>query len=344
MIFEHQSKNKNILLGMVIVFLLGGTSYITWSKFSSLSEPVYCTQETKLCPDGSHVGRTGLQCEFAPCPQPSPEDTVDEAGENWKTTKDSKTGVTFQYPETLLTEYIHTQDWPPQIQVLNETFTCTEAGVETARAGQTLKRTVDNRTYCVTKVTEGAAGSIYNQYAYAFQADIPPTPEASARQSMTVIFTFSLRTVQCGNYNEAERKACEGEHETFDLDDVVDRMAMTLQFTQQTTPPAVSTSGGINGTVLLGPTCPVVMDPPDPACADKPYATNLVLTTADQSRVITEFSSDANGKFSVKVQPGEYTIRSAATANILPYCSHDQFKVEANKFTNITISCDTGIR
>jgi hypothetical protein len=28
-----------------------------------------CTQEAKLCPDGSYVGRTGPNCEFAPCPQ-----------------------------------------------------------------------------------------------------------------------------------------------------------------------------------------------------------------------------------------------------------------------------------
>lgn len=28
-----------------------------------------CTQEAKVCPDGSSVGRTGPNCEFAPCPQ-----------------------------------------------------------------------------------------------------------------------------------------------------------------------------------------------------------------------------------------------------------------------------------
>jgi hypothetical protein len=27
-----------------------------------------CTKEAKQCPDGSYVGRTGPQCEFAPCP------------------------------------------------------------------------------------------------------------------------------------------------------------------------------------------------------------------------------------------------------------------------------------
>ncbi|MFA7654357.1 MAG: hypothetical protein WCX97_05000 [Candidatus Magasanikbacteria bacterium] len=32
------------------------------------SQPIACTAEAKLCPDGSAVGRTGPNCEFAPCP------------------------------------------------------------------------------------------------------------------------------------------------------------------------------------------------------------------------------------------------------------------------------------
>jgi hypothetical protein len=127
----------------------------------------------------------------------------------------------------------------------------------------------------------------------------------------------------------------------FDLDGVIDRIAKTVHI--EVASPKTSDSG-IRGTVLLGPTCPVEKIPPDPACADKPYKINLVLTIADQSRIITEFSSDTNGKFTVKIQPGEYAIRSAAAANILPYCSHDALKVEANKFTDIIVSCDTGIR
>jgi hypothetical protein len=35
---------------------------------SSSSVPVACTQEAKLCPDGSYVGRSGLTCAFAACP------------------------------------------------------------------------------------------------------------------------------------------------------------------------------------------------------------------------------------------------------------------------------------
>ncbi len=30
--------------------------------------PVACTEEAKICPDGSAVGRTGPNCEFASCP------------------------------------------------------------------------------------------------------------------------------------------------------------------------------------------------------------------------------------------------------------------------------------
>lgn len=38
----------------------------------SLSVPsgnrIICTMEARLCPDGSHVGRSGPNCEFAKCP------------------------------------------------------------------------------------------------------------------------------------------------------------------------------------------------------------------------------------------------------------------------------------
>lgn len=103
-------------------------------------------------------------------------------------------------------------------------------------------------------------------------------------------------------------------------------------------------SSGIKGVAMLGPTCPVMRDPPDPQCADKPYKVTLSVTTADQARVIKTFSTDERGRFTVELPSGEYSIRSAAAANILPYCQHDRFTVEANKVTEITVSCDTGIR
>lgn len=102
--------------------------------------------------------------------------------------------------------------------------------------------------------------------------------------------------------------------------------------------------GTILGTVLIGPTCPVVMDPPEDSCKDKPYETNLVITTSDQSKVITSVKSDVLGKFRVDLPPGAYAIRSAAAANILPYCFADKFQVPVNETVSVTVNCDSGIR
>jgi hypothetical protein len=103
---------------------------------------------------------------------------------------------------------------------------------------------------------------------------------------------------------------------------------------------------GVQGTVFLGPTCPVQRDPPDPQCADRPYAADLALTTPD-GRLAKTFSSDANGTFRVDVEPGTYIIRSAQQdAPSHPACSSTDgsFVVAAGAYTTVQVSCDTGIR
>lgn len=112
-----------------------------------------------------------------------------------------------------------------------------------------------------------------------------------------------------------------------------------------TTPIVKTQNSGISGTVLLGPTCPVMRNPPDPQCADRPYGTKLLLKTSDGSSIVKEFSSDSYGNFRVEVSPGEYQIIGAPSTNILPRCSSNgTIKVLSNTYTETTISCDTGIR
>lgn len=62
---------------IVIVFLAlisGGAAYFALNQnaISPTPTPKACTQEAKLCPDGSAVGRIGPNCEFAPCPAINP--------------------------------------------------------------------------------------------------------------------------------------------------------------------------------------------------------------------------------------------------------------------------------
>jgi len=56
-------KSKFLLFALVCifasVFLLGCTS----------NNPVACTEEAKVCPDSSAVGRVAPDCNFAPCPE-----------------------------------------------------------------------------------------------------------------------------------------------------------------------------------------------------------------------------------------------------------------------------------
>ncbi len=77
-----------LFIGVVVAGITGGAGYwlgtqqaqsddsqtpIVEASPSSSTEPVFCTMEAKICPDGSSVGRTGPNCEFAECPESSAE-------------------------------------------------------------------------------------------------------------------------------------------------------------------------------------------------------------------------------------------------------------------------------
>lgn len=192
-----------------LLILVGG--YWAWMAFRNRlagEEQVFCTQEAMLCPDGSYVGRTGPNCEFAPCPG---------INDGWKKATDTDADVTFMYPEALTAKYISAADWPPDVRLLDQAYNCVEAGSETARAGRTEKRFVDGREYCLTRATEGAAGSNYTQYSYTFLKD-----------DQVVAMTFGLRFVRCENYEETQQGECKNERAAFDIDGLVDRMAQTM--------------------------------------------------------------------------------------------------------------------
>ncbi len=68
--------NKGISLIIIVLIIVGvlvvagGVYYFLINK---TQKPVACTMETKICPDGSSVGRTGPNCEFIECPESNTE-------------------------------------------------------------------------------------------------------------------------------------------------------------------------------------------------------------------------------------------------------------------------------
>lgn len=57
-----------IVVGLFL--LIGVIALIVAPMFTN--QPVSCTEEALMCPDGTAVGRTGPQCKFSACPPLSP--------------------------------------------------------------------------------------------------------------------------------------------------------------------------------------------------------------------------------------------------------------------------------
>jgi hypothetical protein len=122
---------------------------------------------------------------------------------NWQTYSDGS--VSFRYPAVLSTTYIHSVDWPPKVAVSEGAPTCAEI------------TTIRGHSYCVTTSSGGAAGSVYIDYAYAVEKD-----------GKTALLSFTLREVQCANYDDPEKTTCEQERNTFDVNALADSIMQTV--------------------------------------------------------------------------------------------------------------------
>jgi len=107
------------------------------------------------------------------------------------------------------------------------------------------------------------------------------------------------------------------------------------------TPPS-----GIKGTVILGPTCPVVggtesFNPVPEACLT-PYAAQMVVLD-DENKVVAHISSSSDGTFQVDVAPGDYVV-TPATTDSYPIAQPVSVTVVPGQYVTIQINYDTGIR
>ena len=97
---------------------------------------------------------------------------------------------------------------------------------------------------------------------------------------------------------------------------------------------------GIEGQVMLGPMCPVVQQGQE--CPDQPYQATLTVMNRDGVQV-TQFQTDEQGHFNVPLVPGEYILHPESP-NGIPFAGDQSFMVETGRFTQITVSYDSGIR
>jgi hypothetical protein len=113
------------------------------------------------------------------------------------------------------------------------------------------------------------------------------------------------------------------------------------QPTSTTAPARTKTESraGIEGRVLLGPTCPVQRV--GRSCVRGYQATIAIFRTTGHRRVGT-IRSGPDGRFRVRARPGRYTLE--ATRRGLPRLSPRRVTVRPGHFTYVTLMFDTGIR
>jgi len=227
--------NKKIFLVLAIIFIVivvMGTGVYSWSQqnmkrqkgetLSTWMDWIECGGGIKEISDGNNQadGRIVLlnnivEDEGENSSPPEAKIIVEEIDNG------SEKQSHYDILVDLNTEYIGSQDW--KVKIVNEEekhppkFKITEGQIDrkitSSERGllfRTVKRRIDGRIYCIESASEGAAGTIYTQYAYS-----------TIKGGSLITVNCVIRYPQCINYSEPYRNECANETETFDLDKII---------------------------------------------------------------------------------------------------------------------------
>ena len=98
---------------------------------------------------------------------------------------------------------------------------------------------------------------------------------------------------------------------------------------------------GIEGIASAGPQCPV--ETADSPCPDLPFVGDVQATASDGT--ITTVTTDAQGRFSMDVVPGAYTLVAVIEGDGGPPTPIPQtVVVEQGAYVQVTLLVDSGIR
>jgi hypothetical protein len=110
-------------------------------------------------------------------------------------------------------------------------------------------------------------------------------------------------------------------------------------------PAATGPTTTVSGLVVAGPTCPVVRDPPDPACEDRPVAGADIVAVDAQGQEVARASTDDDGGFTLDLPAGEYQLVPQPVEGLLGTASPTAIVVvDGAPLEPVTILYDTGIR
>jgi hypothetical protein len=265
-----------------------------------------CTMEAKLCPDGSAVGRSGPNCEFAPCPNSA-----------------SYTNNQYDFSVAL------PAGWQGYTIV---TGTREIRDVDTGLVVATAPTiSVRHPQWTAAVPRQDIPIDIYTPDQWAgitsekFSVGAAPIPPSELAHNSRYVFALPAR------YNFAFPVGFQ------EVETIIAGKPMTVFES-----PAPSTSeSGLSGTVLTGPTCPVVR-PDDPNCGDKPYQGQFAVRNPIDATIVARFSTNAAGTFQVVLAPGKYAVEPVVKIGVSN--QSQTVMVKAGSMTHVTLTFDTGIR
>ncbi len=102
-------------------------------------------------------------------------------------------------------------------------------------------------------------------------------------------------------------------------------------------------NSGIKGTAMLGPINPVETTG---ETNEAPYPDAIIIIkNASGSKEIARTKTAEDGTFTIALSEGSYSVEGlSAEGTMLPYAAPFEVQVEKDKYTDIMVSFDTGIR
>lgn len=110
--------------------------------------------------------------------------------------------------------------------------------------------------------------------------------------------------------------------------------------------PPVAGEPGIAGYALEGPVCPVVSDPPDPGCDDRPVNGAVVIVRDAGGTEVARATTAADGTYAIAVPPGSYSVEAQPVEGLMGTPAPQPVTVPAGAGlpVQVDLAYDTGIR
>ena len=101
----------------------------------------------------------------------------------------------------------------------------------------------------------------------------------------------------------------------------------------------------LHGRATAGPVCPVISDPPDPDCEDRPVSGAVIIARDDSGTEVERTTTDSDGTFVLRLPAGTYWLEGAPFTGLLGTPPGVSVTIEAGSEPEpVELSYDTGIR